>query len=197
MSVPLFSSILNTLHRKLWSRFVAIAHALIGFKSVSISVFISISVLSACASSGKPPVKESTKLNLTVQASEDVNSTEKGAAPVMVRLYELKTDNVFLSTDFFSLQQKDKDVLGSDLLARDETILRPGDTFTISRPSSTETVAIGVLAGYQNLSNSTWRAIYKIPEAPDEAWYRAVIPTNKVNLLITVESNAIKVTEQK
>lgn len=160
-------------------------------------VFVTI-LLSACASSGAPAVKEATKLDLTIRASDDVNPTEKkGAAPVMVRIYELRSDKAFENADFFTLQTKDKDLLGSDLLAKDEYILRPGDSQIIRRKSSPDTIAIGVLAGYQDLANSIWRVVYKLPKAPDAAWYRAVVPDNKIKLIITLESDAIKVTESK
>ncbi|WP_329956094.1 type VI secretion system lipoprotein TssJ [Collimonas silvisoli] len=155
-------------------------------------------LLSACASTGEPVVKEQSKLNLTVVASSDVNPDEKSrAAPLMVRIYELKSDAVFQDADFFSLQTSDKVTLGADLLAKDEYILRPGDSQTIIRKSSPGTAAIGVLAGYRDLSNSTWRTVYKLPPAPDAAWYRAVIPANKIKLQIKLESNAIKLTELK
>ncbi len=163
-----------------------------------LSIVFAVSLLSACANSGIPSTKEATNLDLIIHASGDINPTEKkGAAPLMVRIYELKSDKAFENADFFTLQTKDKDLLGSDLLVKDEYILRPGDSKIIRRKSSPDTIAIGVLAGYQDLANSIWRVVYKLPKAPDAAWYRAVIPDNKVKLLIMLESDAIKVTETK
>ncbi|MQR02105.1 type VI secretion system lipoprotein TssJ [Glaciimonas sp. GS1] len=166
--------------------------------ALPLSIVFATVLLSACASnSGIPAPKELSKLDLTIHASDDVNLTEKRATPVMVRIYELKSDKAFQDADYFSLKDNDKTKLGEDLLVKNEYILRPGDSQTIVRKSSPDTVAIGVLAGYQDLSHSVWRVVYKLPKAPDVAWYRAVIPDNKVKLLITLESDAIKVTEAK
>jgi type VI secretion system protein VasD len=48
------------------------------------------------------------------------------------------------------------------------------------------------LAAYRDLPNSVWRAVYALP-APDKAWYRFSTP--KLKLAITLDANAIKVTE--
>lgn len=154
-------------------------------------------LLSACASSGAPAVKEQSKLDFTIRASADVNSTGKRASPLQVRIYELKSDLAFQDADFLTLQTGDKILLGGDLLARDEYILRPGASQAIRRKSSPDAVAIGVLAAYHDLPNAIWRAVYKLPAAPDAAWYRAVLPANKVKLDIALESNEIKITEKK
>ncbi|WP_211460482.1 type VI secretion system lipoprotein TssJ [Collimonas silvisoli] len=155
-------------------------------------------LLSACASSGEPALKEQSKLDLVIEAGSDVNPDEKSrAAPLMVRIYELKSDAAFQEADFFSLQSSDKVTLGSDLLAKDEYILRPGDNQAIRRKSSPSTEAIGVLAAYRDLPNSNWRVVYKLPPAPEAVWYRSAIPANKIKLHIKLESNAIKLTEMK
>lgn len=183
MSVSLLAPMFNVISRRM---------------ALPLSILLATVLLSACASSGAPAVKEATKLDLTLHASDDTNpTTRKVASPMMVRIYELKSEKTFEDADFFTLQTKDKDLLGSDLLAKDEYILRPGDSQIIRRKSSPDTIAIGVLAGYQDLTHSIWRVVYKLPKAPDAAWYRAVIPDNKVKLLITLDADAIKVTEPK
>ncbi|MFP3740086.1 type VI secretion system lipoprotein TssJ, partial [Burkholderia sp. SIMBA_019] len=50
-----------------------------------------------------------------------------------------------------------------------------------------------ILAAYRDLPNSVWRAVYALPVAPDKAWYRFSTP--KLKLTITLDANAIKVTE--
>lgn len=138
--------------------------------------------------------REQTRLEIKVSAAEDVNPDEKGrAAPIMVRLYELKGDAVFLAADYFSLQNSDKAVLADDLLVRDELVLKPGETRILRRRSHPDVNAIGVIAGYKDLVNSDWRAVQKIDPAPEAAWYRAVLPSNKASLDIRLGPRGVRV----
>lgn len=143
-------------------------------------------------------VKEPTKLGITIHAAEDVNPNEHSqAAPIMVRIYELKSDEIFRQADFFALQNTDKAVLGADMLVKDEFILRPGESKAIRRKSYADTTAIGVLAGYRDLPNATWREIYKLPEAPEAAWYRALLPSPKAKLDIELRTKDINITDTR
>jgi type VI secretion system protein VasD len=149
-------------------------------------------MLAACASSDPKP-KEPLRLDLTVSGASNVNPDYQGrAAPIVVRIYELKTDSAFNAADFFSLQQKDKTVLADDLVKRDEFQLRPGEHRTIHRTADPATTTLGVLAAYRDLPHSVWRAAYPLPVSPDKAWYRFSSP--KLNLNVTLDANAIKVT---
>lgn len=150
-------------------------------------------VLAACAS-GDPKPKEPLRLDLTVNAASTVNPDEqKRAAPIVVRVYELKTDGAFNAADFFTLQDKDKTVLADDLVKRDQFQLRPGEHVTITRTAEPSTTTLGILAAYRDLPNSVWRAVYALSVAPDKAWYRFSTP--KLKLTITLDTNAIKVIE--
>lgn len=141
--------------------------------------------------------KESTKLILLVKAATNVNPTESGrTSPIRVRIYELKEAVAFTEADYFSLDTADKITLGADLLAKDDFILRPGESRLIERKSSTQTVSLGILAAYQDLANSAWRVIYKLPEAPEAAWYRFAIPSNKVDLIIELKAQGIALSEK-
>ncbi|MDH4449178.1 MAG: type VI secretion system lipoprotein TssJ [Rhodoferax sp.] len=140
--------------------------------------------------------REPTKLVLTVQAAAGVNPDDsQRPSPIKVRLYELKDSGSFTEADFFSLDKSDKTVLAADLLAKDEFILRPGESKKIERKSNAQTTAIGVLAGYRDLANSVWRTTFKLPEAPEAAWYRAMLPANKAVLLIQLQPQGIVLTE--
>lgn len=137
--------------------------------------------------------KEPTKLVLKLEAAVQTNPDETGRpSPVKVRIYELKDSNAFAEADYFSLNANDKSVLGGDLLVRDEFILRPGETKRIERKSHPKTVALGILAGYRDL-NSVWRVIHTLPEAPDAAWYRVVLPAQKADLSIQLQPQGIVV----
>ncbi|BAN22091.1 type VI secretion system lipoprotein TssJ [Caballeronia insecticola] len=151
--------------------------------------------LSACASSSDPKPKEPVRLELKVTVQNDVNPDDKGrAAPIVVRIYELKNDVAFKSADFFTLQTQDKTLLANDLVRRDQLQLRPGDTKNIFRIGDPETTTIGVIAAYRDLPNAVWRETYTLPTAPDAAWYHF---TPKVQLTINLEAKAVKIAETK
>ena len=87
-----------------------------------------------CASGPPKPVKT----HIAVTATADVNPDSAGkAAPVVVRVYQLKSDVAFSSADFFALFDDDKKVLAGDLVARDEFELSPGEQRMI-KASGTE-----------------------------------------------------------
>ena len=152
--------------------------------------------LSACASSGEPKPKEPIRLDLRVNALPDVNPDDRGrAAPIVVRIYELKNDGAFEAADFFTLQTQDKTVLADDVVKRDELQLRPGEHRTVVRKPDPTTTTIGVIAAYRDLPNAVWRAAYAMPVAPDKAWYRLFTP--KLKLTIDLEAKAVKITEAK
>jgi type VI secretion system protein VasD len=85
-------------------------------------------------------------------------------SPVLLRLYELKAPANFDQADFFSLYQQAQDVLGADLLARDEFLLRPGETRTLERVVEPDARYLGLLAAYRDLDHALWHAV--IPLTP-------------------------------
>ncbi|KVF22130.1 type VI secretion system lipoprotein TssJ [Burkholderia vietnamiensis] len=157
----------------------------------------SVVILSACAS-GEPKPKEPIRLELTVNARTDVNPDDRGrAAPIVVRLYELKNDNAFKAADFFTLQTQDKTVLADDVVKRDELQLRPGEHQTIIRRPGADTTAIGVIAAYRDLPNSVWRTVYTMPTAPDKAWYRFSTPKLKLNIILDAKVVSVREADRK
>lgn len=150
--------------------------------------------LAGCSSAPAQP--EQLKLDLAIQASDSLNPDDKGrASPVLVRLYELKTPNTFEQADYYTLESTDRTVLMQDLLARDEFILRPGEFRDIERKLNPDAQALGFLVGYRDLGKATWRTVYKLPPAPEAAWYRAAIPARKVKLHILLDQQAITVSK--
>lgn len=166
-------------------------------RPISIAVTLACALtLCACASRGEPKQKEPIRLDMRVNALPDVNPDERGsAAPIVVRIYELKNAGAFEAADFFTLQTQDKTVLGDDVVKRDEWQLRPGEHQTVIRRPDPATTSIGVIAAYRDLPNAVWRAVYAMPAAPDKAWYR--LSTPKLKLTIDLEAKGIKITEAK
>lgn len=153
-------------------------------------------LLSLAACSTTPAQREQMKLDLAVTAKDTVNPDDKGRpSPVLVRVYELKTDGAFENADYFSLETADKALLTQDLLARDEFILRPGESRDIERKLNPDTQALGILVGYRELGKATWRAVHKLPPAPEAAWYRTAIPARKVKLQVSLDQQTITISK--
>jgi type VI secretion system protein VasD len=117
-------------------------------------------LLSGCGSNSDTlPNPELQRLDLAVKASDKVNpDSQKNAAPIEVRIYELKNDAAFTAADYWSLHDNDKAVLADDLVHRDNFILRPGEVKNLRRPLNKQTTALGVLAGYSRQHNGAVRA---------------------------------------
>jgi len=106
-----------------------------------------------------------TRMSLNLIAGADVNPDAKGrASPLTVRLYALKSPSAFTSADFFSLYDKDSATLGADLVRREETLLRPGETKALdfSVKSDARTIALGVMAAYRDLERAHWREVHML-----------------------------------
>lgn len=165
-------------------------------KLLLVAVACSLTLL-ACAPTDQI-IKEKSSLDLRITVSSGVNSDAKGQAnPIEVRIYELKDTSGFESADFFSLKDRDKEILTDALLSRRDFILRPGEEKNVRGKSNSKTTAIGVFAGYKDLSKSVWRRVYKIEAAPEAQWYRFVVPANKVKVDILLQESAIEINERK
>ncbi|WP_416762649.1 type VI secretion system lipoprotein TssJ [Roseateles sp. So40a] len=112
--------------------------------------------LNPFSSSVKP-----TEVRGTITASAQLNpSVNKRPSPLLVRVYELKSANAFNSADFVSLYQKDQAELGTELVAREEMTLQPGESRTIAKKTlSPETRFIAVFGAYRDLEHARWRAV--------------------------------------
>ena len=107
-------------------------------------------------------------LQVTLVTTDDVNPDARGrASPLSVRILELRSRSGFDAADFFSLYDRDQATLGTELLAKEQYILRPNDTQGYTRKAHAETRFLGVVAAYRDLEGSTWRVATGIaPPAP-------------------------------
>ena len=115
-----------------------------------------------------PVVLDPVTLQVTLIATPDVNPDVRGrASPLSVRIYELRSRSAFDAADFFALYDREQATLGTELLAKEQYILRPGDTQGYTRKAQGETRFLGVVAAFRDLEGSTWRVATGIaPPAP-------------------------------
>ncbi len=133
-----------------------------------------LTALWGCA--GKPPVpppaakpdKPPPDLFVEVTATKDANRDASGRGlPVVVRLYELRTEGAFAAADFFSLYEKESATLGPSLIAREEVTLAPGQQRLVTRLQSPEAKQLGVLAAFRDIDRAAWRALVTL--TPDQS----------------------------
>jgi type VI secretion system protein VasD len=124
-----------------------------------------LSALLAGCGSLSPFAADPTSIDVQLVGAPQINpDSRKRPSPVVVRVYELKAD---------------KDVLGTELVTRDEYVLRPGETKPLVRQTQPDTKYLAVLVGFRDMEKSRSRAV-------------AVIEPNKVNRwLIKVEALSV------
>lgn len=117
-------------------------------------------LLAACGGKSRkaePPPKP-TRVVLEIEAFKDINPDFQGHfAPLVLRIYELKAAGDFNGADFISLYEKDKSVLGGDLVRKQEMVLQPNDKKSLTITASADTTAIGVFAVFRNYEKGRWR----------------------------------------
>ncbi len=120
-------------------------------------------LLMGCASSNDESSSKTAQLKLKIETSNAVNQNRLNQSnPVVLQVFELKNASAFEQLDYFSLLNKDRDLLGEDLVSKSEYILKPEEQRVVIKNLSKDTQAIGFIAGFQNLPRSTWRKIYHI-----------------------------------
>ena len=85
------------------------------------------------------------------------------AAPVRVRIFELKNAATFGRSDYFALADRAQSTLGLDLLDQDEVMVQPGQQLSIQRDLDPSTRQIGLLVGYRELDRAQWRTVINVP----------------------------------
>jgi type VI secretion system protein VasD len=123
-------------------------------------VLVALATLALGACGGPPPP---TMVELTMAASADANAIQSVPSPVVVRVYQLKSPAAFEEADYFQLDKSESDVLGDDLLGKDEYFISPGASQTVVSEVSPDTRYLGVVAAFYNIDASTWRGTVPVP----------------------------------
>jgi type VI secretion system protein VasD len=87
-------------------------------------------------------------------------------SPVVIRVYQLKSDGAFAGAEFFALFDDDRKVLGAELLNREEYELAPGEQRTLELIGPPEAHFIGTVAAFQGIRGATWRALIPVDNKP-------------------------------
>lgn len=118
-------------------------------------------LLQGCADA--PPVAPPlppTIVKLQIESAADINPDGSGrAAPVMLRIYELRETSAFASADFFALFDREQATLAADLARKQELLLKPGDNKTLSIEPGADVRSLGFFAAFRQLDTAQWRAV--------------------------------------
>lgn len=143
-----------------------------------LTVAATLALVTAC---GGPPPKEEKPppvLRVSVLTEADANRGPGGQAlPIVVRLYELKAQGAFGGADFFSVYERESETLGSELIAREELSLVPGQSRKLQKPLDPQTRYLGVLGAFRDIDRANWRSMVPIPADQDVSVEVAVGPS--------------------
>jgi len=103
---------------------------------------------------------------ITLVTQPDINPDASGRpSPVPVRVYLLRSAERLARADYFQIIDHERDVLGSDLIKREDVVMRPGESYVVILERRREEAAIGVVVGYRNIEQANWRVISPIPNS--------------------------------
>jgi len=113
-------------------------------------------------------VTPSTTLNFV--AAKNLNpDMETRPSPVVVKVFELASRGPIETADFFSLYSDYEEILGPELLNKEELVFNPGQRLSYKRELNKNTRFIAVLVAYQDIENSRWRDVIAVdPKAYDD-----------------------------
>lgn len=100
------------------------------------------------------------RIDLAVASQTNVNPDLTGRpSPVIVKIYEMRSDLAFNQSDFLPLFETPVQVLGADLLAADELVLVPGEARRIAYAPVPGVRFLGVLAGFRQMERAKWKVV--------------------------------------
>lgn len=121
-------------------------------------------LIAGCATTAKLMEPDPAKVVIRIASSADLNPDMMGrASPIVVRIYALKSDDIFNNADFFALYEQDASILGGDMTGRYELEIPPGENTTIEKELDIDARYIGIIAAYRDLDNAVWRGRIETP----------------------------------
>ena len=143
-------------------------------------------LVSACGLFKKakpPPQPEPTRVVLEFEAAGDINPNIAGrASPLVVRVYHLKSYSAFEDADFFSLYEKADEVLGKELVDKEEILLKPNEKRTVFFEASDEIRTVGIMAAFRYYEQGQWKAAARVQKNK----------TNVINIFVSGTTVTIK-----
>ncbi len=129
------------------------------------------------------PPDAKVRLPMVLTAAVDANPGARGTPqPIVVRVYQLRSDQAFLKAEQLDLFDDEGKVLGQELIGRTEYLLAPAEKQTHEINFAGEAVYVGVAAGFYDIRNAQWRQVLFTP---------------RQGMTVAVERNRVTVTPVK
>lgn len=146
-------------------------------------LILPILMLSGCASAPTPePPPPPTIVNLQIETAADINPDASGKpSPVMLRIYELREVSAFNAADFFALFDKEQATLAADLVHKQEMLIKPGETKSLTMQPGADVRNVGFFAAFRQLDTAQWRAIAPV-NAHQTASYSVKIKATQLSV---------------
>ena len=101
--------------------------------------------------------------SISINTSSDLNPDADGrASPVVLRIYELNDDKLFMESDFFDLYDDDTEILGKTIVNKQEMELNPNESRKLEITLADTTTTIGFIAAYRDIDSATWREVHTV-----------------------------------
>lgn len=128
-----------------------------GWPAVSVLLL----AMAGCASS---PPERPVQVRAQLSSAADINpDASNRASPLVIRVFELRSDAQFTGADFFALYERERETLGDALIDREEFVLQPGAKRELRLPIGRDTRFLGVIAAYRDIRAARWRALTAAP----------------------------------
>jgi type VI secretion system protein VasD len=119
--------------------------------------------LSNCAPPPPPPIPP-TIAYVQINTTSDVNGLPGApGAPIALRVYQLASADAFTGAEFYPLYTADKVALGADLLKKDEMVLTPSSTKSMTLTPADQVKTLAVFGAFATFGTVIWRVSADIP----------------------------------
>lgn len=133
---------------------------------ILVSSFFALTACSSINSSVGGFFNMDTDLEIKFKVDADINpDDDRKPSPLFVRMYQLKSTKMFSRANFIDLYEKDKDILGADMISQQKLKrIKPGENRNESFVLSKETRYIGLYAEFLQFKKSSFKLL--IPVVP-------------------------------
>jgi type VI secretion system protein VasD len=131
-----------------------------------------------------------TDVVLTFKADADINPDDKKRpSPLFLRMYELKSTKQFAKANFLDLYERDAEVLGADMVAK-QTLkrLKPGDERKDSFVLKPTTRYVGLFAEFLQYKDARFKLI--VPIAPTNVFASTAVVRISGNTISIVKETS-------
>ncbi|MDC9580748.1 type VI secretion system lipoprotein TssJ [Xenorhabdus sp. PR6a] len=145
--------------------------------------------ITGCSSKAKLPPYQ-----FIFNTESNVNDSE----PMKIDVFLLKSNEAFMSADFFSLQGTAQEALGDKLVNEDQLFILPSQsTHCLMEKNQPEARHIGLIAEYKNLSGKKWRISFPVPVPENPPFYQFWrSPSDELRVCVKVTNKGLSLIKE-